>query len=127
MDRRRADSANDVHPVRDGLKMVRVAARPHATRVVELGADGTLEAALPGVEVLEQQADPDVPEYGTEEALASAVGVVTWEDRRWFVLLVRFSGEDALTTVAASKAAGAETLDQFAAFLDDKADEGGMR
>jgi len=96
-------------------------------RLVELGAEGKLEAALPGVEVLEQQADPDVPEYGTEEALASAVGVVTWEDRRWFVLLVRFSGEDALTTVAASKTAGVETLDQFAAFLDDKADEGGMR
>lgn len=96
-------------------------------RLVRLAADGTVTPTAPSVEVLAQQADPDLPAYGTDEAGASAVALLEWQGGRWFVLAVRFPREVAVTTVAASKAGGAETLDQFAAFLDDKADEGGMR
>lgn len=96
-------------------------------RLVELAADGTVSAAAPGVEVLEQQADPDLPAYGTDAAGASAVALVDWQGERWFVLVVRFPREVAITTVAAPKAGGARTLDDFIAFTADQADEGDLR
>ncbi len=96
-------------------------------RLVRLAADGTLSAAAPSVEVLGQQADPDLPAYGTDTASASAVALLDWQGERWFVLAVRFPREVAVTTVAASKADGAETLEEFVAFVADQADEGGMR
>jgi hypothetical protein len=93
-------------------------------RLVALGADGALSAARPGVEVLEQQADPEVPAYGTEaRGAVSAVGLVEWQGERWFVLVV----DDSVTAVAVDKAGGAGTLDEFVAFMAGKADEGGMR
>lgn len=96
-------------------------------RLVKLAADGTVSAAAPSVEVLDQQADPDLPAYGTDAAGASAVALLDWQGERWFVLAVGFPRDVAVTTVAASKAGGAETLDQFVAFVADQADEGGMR
>lgn len=96
-------------------------------RLVRLAADGTVTPTAPSVEVLAQQADPDLPAYGTDEAGASAVALLEWQGGRWFVLVVRFPREVAVTTVAASKAGGAETLEQFVAFVADQADEGGMR
>jgi hypothetical protein len=97
-------------------------------RLVELAADGTVSAAAPSVEVLDQQADPDLPAYGTDSARTSAVALLDWQGERWFVLAVRFPRQEvAVTTVAASKAGGAETLEQFVAFVADQADEGGLR
>lgn len=96
-------------------------------RLVELAADGTVSAAAPSVEVLEQQADPALPAYGTRTASTSAVALLEWQGSRWFVLAVRLPREVSVTTVAASKAPGVETLDEFVAFMADRADEGGMR
>lgn len=96
-------------------------------RLVRLVADGTVAASAAGVEVLDQQADPDLPAYGADGDTRAAVAVLEWDGERWFVLAVRSSGRDAVTTVAASKAGGAETLDEFVAFMADQADEGGMR
>ncbi len=89
---------------------------------------GNVVAAEPGVEVLEQQADPDLRAYGTEaEGAASAVALVEWKGDRWFVFVLRTDGQDSVTTVAADKAGGSTTLDEFVAFMAAKADEGGMR
>lgn len=97
-------------------------------RPVRLGEDGTVSAALPGVDVLDQHADPDLQSYGTAaEGATSAVALVDWQGRRWFVLVVRVQGRDSVTTVAVDKTGGADTLDEFVAFMADKADEGGMR
>lgn len=93
-------------------------------RLVRLAADGTVSPVAPSVEVLEQQADPDLPAYGTDTASASAVALLDWQGERWFVLAVQLPRDVAVTTVAASKAGGAETLDEFVA---DQADEGGLR
>ncbi|WP_374457160.1 hypothetical protein [Nocardioides sp.] len=95
--------------------------------LVKLAADGTVTATAPSVEVLEQRADPDLERYGTGDGGPSAVALLEWQGERWFVLAVRFPENDAVTTVAAAKAGGAETLDEFVAFMADKADEGGMR
>lgn len=95
-------------------------------RLVDFGADGTVSAAAPGVEVLDQRVDPDLPAYGTTE-VPSALAMVTWQGERWFVLVVRFDGPDGVTTFAARKAGGAETLDEFISFAADRADEGGLR
>lgn len=93
-------------------------------RLVALEADGALSAAQPGTAILEQRADPEVRAYGTEaRGAVSAVGLVEWQGERWFVLVV----DDSVTTVAVDKAGGATTLDEFVAFMADKADEGGMR
>ncbi|NYE35986.1 hypothetical protein F4692_001090 [Nocardioides cavernae] len=84
----------------------------------------TVVGALAGVEVLDQQADPDLRAYGTAAAgTRSAVASIEWKDRRWFVLVI----DDSVTTVAADKAGGASTLDDFVAFMADRADVGGMR
>ena len=95
-------------------------------RLVELGADGTVSAAAPGVEILDQRANPELPAYGTGE-VPSALALVTWQGERWFVLVMRFDGPDGVTTFAARKADGAQTLDDFIAFAADRADEGGLR
>lgn len=96
-------------------------------RLVRLAADGTVSATSPAaVEVLDQRADPDLPGYGTGHG-PSAVALLEWQGERWFVLVLRFDGQDSVTTVAASKTEGASTLDEFVAFMADKADEGGMR
>jgi hypothetical protein len=96
-------------------------------RLVRLAADGTVSGVAPSVEVLEQQADPDLPAYGTDTASASAVALLDWQGERWFVLAVQLPREVAVTTFAASKTGGAETLDEFVAFVADQADEGGLR
>ena len=94
---------------------------------MRLAADGTVSATSPAaVEVLDQRADPDLPGYGTGHG-PSAVALLEWQGERWFVLVLRFDGQDSVTTVAASKTEGASTLDEFVAFMADKADEGGMR
>lgn len=95
-------------------------------RLVRLAADGSVNATSPAVEVLDQRADPDLPRYGTGE-VPSAVALLEWQGERWFALVVELDGQDSVTTVAASKADGAQTLDEFVAFMADKADEGGMR
>jgi hypothetical protein len=96
-------------------------------RLVRLADDGTVTATAPSVEVLAQRADPDLAGYGTDGDRPSAVALLDWAGERWFVLAVGFPDQVAVTTVAASKAPGVETLDQFIAFMADKADEGGMR
>lgn len=96
-------------------------------RLVRLADDGTVTATAPSVEVLAQRADPDLARYGTDEARPSAVAILDWAGERWFVLAVGLPDQVAVTTVAASKAPGVATLDQFVAFMADKADEGGMR
>ena len=95
-------------------------------QLVELAVDGSLRAATPGVEVLDQRANPELPAYGTGE-VPSALALVTWQGERWFVLVMRFDGPDGVTTFAARKAGGAQTLDDFIAFAADRADEGGLR
>lgn len=96
-------------------------------RLVRFVADGTVAASQAGVEVLDQQPDPDLPAYGADGNTPAAVAVLEWEGERWFVLAVRFPGRDAITTVAAAKAGGADTLEEFVTFMADQADEGGMR
>jgi hypothetical protein len=96
-------------------------------RLVRLADDGTVTAVAPGVEVLAQRADPDLARYGTDEDRPSAVAILDWAGERWFVLAVGFPDQVSVTTVAASKAPGVDTLDEFVAFMADKADEGGMR
>ena len=96
-------------------------------RLVRLADDGTVTATAPGVEVLAQRDDPDLAGYGTGGNRPSAVAILDWAGERWFVLAVGFPDQVAVTTVAASKAPGVETLDEFVAFMADKADEGGMR
>jgi hypothetical protein len=96
-------------------------------RLVELDADGTLSSAMPDVEVLDQRADPDLSAYGTDAATTSAVAVVSWRDERWFVLALVHPDQDMVITFAASKADGAETIDDFLAFAAARADEGGLR
>jgi hypothetical protein len=96
-------------------------------RLVRLADDGTVTATTPSVEVLAQRADPDLAGYGTAEHRPSAVAILDWAGERWFVLAVGFPDQVAVTTVAASKAPGVTTLDDFVAFMADKADEGGMR
>jgi hypothetical protein len=95
-------------------------------RLVELEDDGTVRPAVAGVEVLDQRARPDLPAYGTTE-VPSALALVSWQGKRWFVLVVRFDGEDGVTTFAAEKADGATTLDDFITFAADRSDEGGLR
>ncbi|WP_439937342.1 hypothetical protein ACS3YM_15590 [Nocardia sp. N13] len=95
-------------------------------RLVKLAADGTVTATAPSVVVLDQRAGPDLPRYGTGDG-PSAVALLQWQGHRWFVLAVGLPDQVAVTTVAASKAPGVETLDEFVAFMADKADEGGMR
>jgi hypothetical protein len=95
-------------------------------RLVSLAEDGTVTAAQPGVDILEQQADPDLPAYGSAAGgTASAVALVEWQGQRWFVFVIE--GADSATVVAVDKAGGATTLDEFVAFMADRADEGGMR
>ena len=55
------------------------------------------------------------------------MALLDWQGERWFVLAVQLPREVAVTTFAASKAGGAETLDEFVAFVADQADEGGLR
>ena len=101
-----------------------------APQVVRLEDDGTVTAALPGVEVIDQQPSPDLRAYGTAaEGAVSAVALVQRDGRRVFVLAVRIPGDEqaAVTVVAAGKAGGATTLEEFVAFMADRADEGGMR
>lgn len=96
--------------------------------LVALGDDGTVTPAQSGVEVLEQQADPDLQAYGTAaQGAVSAVALVEWNGTRWFVFALGGNGPDSVTPVAVDKAGGARTLDEFVAFMADKADEGGMR
>ena len=96
-------------------------------RLVDLADDGSVSAAQPGVEVLDQRADPELPAYGTDSAEASAVALVSWHGERWFVLFVRLPDQDAVTTFAAVKADGAQTLDDFVAFAAARAGRGGLR
>jgi hypothetical protein len=96
-------------------------------RLVELDVDGTVSPALPDVEVLDQRADPDLAAYGTDAATTSAVALVDWRDERWFVLALIHPDQDTVITFAASKADGAETLDDFLAFAAARSDEGGLR
>ncbi|SEB75388.1 hypothetical protein SAMN04489844_0990 [Nocardioides exalbidus] len=90
---------------------------------VSLSPDATVVAG-PGARVIEQQADPDLRAYGTEaDGATSAVALVAWRGQRWFVLLIG----DSVSPVAVSKAGGARTLEEFVAFMADRADEGGVR
>lgn len=99
-----------------------------APTLVDLEDDGAVTPALGGVEVLDQQTDPDLRAYGTAaQGAVSAVAMVEWQDARWFVLAIGGNGPASVTTVAASKAGGATTLDDFVAFMAERADEGGMR
>ena len=77
--------------------------------------------------MLDQRADPELPAYGTDSAEASAVALVSWHGERWFVLFVRLPDQDAVTTFAAVKADGAQTLDDFVAFAAARAGRGGLR
>ena len=96
-------------------------------RLVEMDADGTVSPALPGVEVLDQQADPDLAAYGTAAATASTVALVDWRDERWFVLALLHPEQDTVITFAAAKTDGAETIDEFIDFAESRADAGGLR
>lgn len=96
-------------------------------RLVELDVDGTVSPALRDVEVLDQRADPDLAAYGTDAATASAVALVSWRDERWFVLAQVHPDQEMVVTFAASKADGAETIDEFIEFAAARADEGGLR
>lgn len=97
-------------------------------QLVTLDSGGAVIPEEPGVVVLEQQADPDLGAYGTDaEGASSAVALLEWKEQRWFVLAIRTSGQTSVTPVAAAKAGGARTLDEFVAFMATQADEGGMR
>ena len=89
--------------------------------------DGVMRPAVPGVEILDQRADPDVPGYLDPTSTGSGLALVEWEGERWFVLVVELTGPDSVTTFAAKKAEGAETLDEFIDFAEARADGGGLR
>ena len=96
-------------------------------RLVEMDVDGTVSPALPDVAVLDQRAGPDLAAYGTDAATASAVALVDWRDERWFVLALLHPDQDTVITFAAAKTDGAETIDEFIAFAESRADDGGLR
>ena len=105
---------------------VALQSRDAGVRLVSIADDGVLTPALQGVEILEQQADPDLPDYGVDSATASAVAMVDWDGETWFALLVRFPrGEDTVVTFAADKADGATNVDEFIEFARARGDEGG--
>ena len=97
-----------------------------APRLVELEDDGTVARRAPGVEVLDQQADPDLPAYGTGGG-PLGLALVTWQGERWFVLSCASPARTASPRSRPRRPDGAETLDDFIAFAADRADEGGMR
>jgi hypothetical protein len=96
-------------------------------RLIELDVDGTVSPALAGVEIIDQQADPDLPSYGTDTAVASAIALVSWQGERWFVLALMLPDQDSVTTFAAAKTEGAETIAEFIDFAESRADGEGMR
>jgi len=96
-------------------------------RLATLAEDGTLSPGEDGVQILDQLPNPDIPEYVDESATASGVAMLRWRGETWFVLAVRYDDQDAITTVAASKAPGADDIESFLDFMRDHVDEGGMR
>ena len=79
-----------------------------------------------GVEILEQQADPDLTSYIGDSVTASAVAMVRRGDATWFVLVIREPGtKDSVTNFAAAKTDGATNVDEFIAFARTRGDEGG--
>jgi hypothetical protein len=92
-----------------------------------LADDGTLSPGEDGVQILDQQPDPDLPDYVNDSAIASGVAMLRWRGETWFVLVARYDDQDAVTTVAASKAAGANDIESFLDFARDRVDEGGLR
>ena len=96
-------------------------------RLATLAEDGTLSPGEDGVQILDQLPNPAIPEYVDESATASGVAMLRWRGETWFVLAVRYDDQDAITTVAASKAPGADDIESFLDFMRDHVDEGGMR
>ena len=96
-------------------------------RLATLAEHGTLSPGEDGVQILDQLPNPDIPEYVDESATASGVAMLRWRGETWFVLAVRYDDQDAITTVAASKAPGADDIESFLDFMRDHVDEGGMR
>lgn len=92
---------------------------------VTIDDEGGLTPAEPGVEILDQRSDPDLPAYTDASSTASGVAMITWQGETWFVLVVRFPDQDSVTTFAASKADGASSIDEFIEFATARADEGG--
>ena len=95
--------------------------------LVTFAEDGTLVPGEDGVQILDQQADPDLDAYTDKTTTASGVAMLRWRGEVWFVLAVRFPQEDAITTVAASKADGATDIASFIDVARDRADEGGFQ
>ena len=92
-----------------------------------LAEDGTLKPSEDGVQILEQEANPDLPDYVSDSATASGVAMLQWRGETWFVLAARYDGHDAVTTFAASKTGGADDIESFLDFARERADEGGLQ
>lgn len=80
-------------------------------RWVEFGPDGTLRP-VDGVTILEQRANPELPESFAPAGTPTAVAKVRdTEGRVWFVLARRLDGSDDF--VGSTAAAGRATTDEF--------------
>jgi hypothetical protein len=99
----------------------------HRLTLATFADDGTLRPGEDGVQILDQQANPDLPAYVGDTATASGVAMLRWRGETWFVLAVRFPHEDVITTAAASKADGADDIGSFIDVARDRADEGGFQ
>lgn len=99
-------------------------------RLVTMDEGGDLRAHEPGVEIvdtLDTLGEPDLADYVGRSAAASAVAELTWRGATWFVLVVRDRGQDHLTTVAADKAGGVASIDEFLDHMRRAVEGGGMR
>lgn len=97
-------------------------------RLVSIDDEGVLTPALPGVEIIEQQSDPDLEAYTGGVATASAAAMLTWDGETWFALVVRFPrGEDTVVSFAADKADGASNVEEFIEFARSRGDGEGLR
>lgn len=94
--------------------------------LARLDADGTMAPAEEGVEILDQQADPDVPEFDDASATASGVAMLRWQDMTWFVLTALYGDEQTTSTFEAGKAGGAASIEEFLDFARDRYEEGGQ-
>lgn len=96
--------------------------------LVAIDGAGHLTPDDPGVEILEQVADPELGNHVDATTISSAVAKVAWEGSTWFIIAARHPGQDVLIPYAAEKAGGAETIEEFLAFAISHIEDGsGMR
>lgn len=80
--------------------------------LVRFGPDGRLQP-LPGVTMVEQRADPDLPRKFAPADASTAVATVRWHGAVWHVLARRLPGATRPEYFPAAASVAGRTLDQF--------------